>query len=707
MEIGLREWLIIVGAAFIVLIVIDGWRRMVGARNQLRMDIEKQPDDVSEEVVGEYNPELPNGGARKVVSDGSLPASVAVASSEAVSTVAESAVESTVAETAVQESPEVETAVADAATVVVPETEVEPVAVEPTVEMVAEPAVVAAPVIESTELASAASQTGDRAERVEPTFSLDAFSDVSTETTDNVLTSEEPVVSKAETAAANIQLETIQPEPAAERFEMPVVEQENSAPVAAEDTRHEADAVSGDAVVVEEEIMTSAALFEAIELSRRQRVAEMLEQEELSVSATEEVSTPDYAAAQAPESLAESAAIVGDKVQIDVEPVIAGIEPSQDDAAAEPVAAPRPDPLLRPMEIEAELLSAQPQTDAIESPITHESAARSDDPLMEGFDAAEFDLPADEAPLTADSTDEPLAIELPMAAEVAAHRVEEPELAVQPEASAVVVAPEITMPEVAEFATEVEEAPRFIAEIAAEQPAAQADAHLPTIDELELPEEFTPQTRKQADVVTLSEAPVVRADTVVAFPEKTREPEPEKALETQQESTDEVAQVEAPVKDDRTVQGGSLSHQPDPENVLVMTVVSQDPNGFDGASLLQLVLACGMRFGEMDIFHRFEDGIDTGAVQFSVANATGAGVFDINNMEAIHTRAVSFFMSMEEPREVMNAFECMLATAETVARHLNGELVDDSRLLMRPQTQEHYRQRVRDFEMRNLRRRSG
>lgn len=149
------------------------------------------------------------------------------------------------------------------------------------------------------------------------------------------------------------------------------------------------------------------------------------------------------------------------------------------------------------------------------------------------------------------------------------------------------------------------------------------------------------------------------------------------------------------------------THAPDPENSLLVMVVSNSNEGFNGQALLQLVLACGMRFGAMDVFHRFEDGIDAGAVQFSMANATQDGSFDLETMADQRIRAVTFYMSMNEPREVMNAFDCMLATAETVARHLNGDLVDENRIMMRAQTQEHYRQRVRDFEMHNLRRRSG
>lgn len=150
----------------------------------------------------------------------------------------------------------------------------------------------------------------------------------------------------------------------------------------------------------------------------------------------------------------------------------------------------------------------------------------------------------------------------------------------------------------------------------------------------------------------------------------------------------------------------SLEKTPEPESVLAITVLAGQQNDIAGEQLLPLVKACGMRYGDMKIFHRFEDGLNEGAVQFSMANALNPGTFDLETMDQMFTRGLTFFMSMEEPRDVMNAFECMLATAETVAKHMGAELLDENRSVLRPQTKEHYRQRIRDFEMRNLSRRA-
>ncbi|WP_290705527.1 cell division protein ZipA [Amphritea sp.] len=151
------------------------------------------------------------------------------------------------------------------------------------------------------------------------------------------------------------------------------------------------------------------------------------------------------------------------------------------------------------------------------------------------------------------------------------------------------------------------------------------------------------------------------------------------------------------------MKGQSLQKIPEADKVLVISVASPDGGeSFSGQNLLQIVLACGMRYGDMKIFHRYEDGIDKGAIQFSMTNALEPGYFDIDTMDSIETRGVTFFMSMEEPRDVMNAYECMLATADAVAKNLHGVLLDENRSTMRDQTKEHYRERVRRYEMRKL-----
>ena len=68
---SLREWLIAIGALIIIAIVVDGLRRMRRARKDaIAISSGMGADDIDESPLDDnFNPELPNGGARPVSRD--------------------------------------------------------------------------------------------------------------------------------------------------------------------------------------------------------------------------------------------------------------------------------------------------------------------------------------------------------------------------------------------------------------------------------------------------------------------------------------------------------------------------------------------------------------------------------------------------------------------------------------------------------------
>ena len=138
------------------------------------------------------------------------------------------------------------------------------------------------------------------------------------------------------------------------------------------------------------------------------------------------------------------------------------------------------------------------------------------------------------------------------------------------------------------------------------------------------------------------------------------------------------------------------------EEVLVINVISRDSHGFRGPALLQNILESGLRFGEMDIFHRHESMAGNGEVLFSMANAVKPGTFDLDDIDHFTTPAVSFFLGLPGPRHPKQAFDVMVAAARKLSQELNGELKDDQRSVLTAQTIEHYRQRIVDYERRQM-----
>lgn len=142
-----------------------------------------------------------------------------------------------------------------------------------------------------------------------------------------------------------------------------------------------------------------------------------------------------------------------------------------------------------------------------------------------------------------------------------------------------------------------------------------------------------------------------------------------------------------------------------PNEVIVLTVMSKQ-EGFAGPDLLRAVIACGMRFGDMEIFHRYEGNTGEGEIQFSMTNAVYPGTFDLAMIEQFSTPGVTFFLTMPGPKDLMNAYNLMSETAQYLAKKLDGEIFDEHRNPLTKQMAEHYRQRVLDFGRRQLSRRS-
>ena len=81
-----------------------------------------------------------------------------------------------------------------------------------------------------------------------------------------------------------------------------------------------------------------------------------------------------------------------------------------------------------------------------------------------------------------------------------------------------------------------------------------------------------------------------------------------------------------PVEDEDEPHSAKSSKEQLPvEEVLVINVIARDAEGFKGPALLQNILESGLRFGEMDIFHRHESMAGNGEVLFSMANGVKPG----------------------------------------------------------------------------------
>ncbi len=141
----------------------------------------------------------------------------------------------------------------------------------------------------------------------------------------------------------------------------------------------------------------------------------------------------------------------------------------------------------------------------------------------------------------------------------------------------------------------------------------------------------------------------------------------------------------------------STQHSPAleaPDDVIVINVMARKGERFDGQLLMEVLLDCDMRFGDMDIFHRHEQPDGEGVVLFSMVNMIKPGSFSLSDTRCFETPGVSLFMTLPMKADAMTAFTTMAATAHELQTALGAELKDEDRSVMTLQTLEHCRERI-------------
>lgn len=166
----------------------------------------------------------------------------------------------------------------------------------------------------------------------------------------------------------------------------------------------------------------------------------------------------------------------------------------------------------------------------------------------------------------------------------------------------------------------------------------------------------------------------------------------------QQQEEDRAEELTAAVNYTQAAAGSAASESKIAEAapaVIVVIHVFSNGKGFNGQQLLESLVTCGLKFGEMDIFHHYAAGTDK--ILFSLVNGVEPGTFNLNSMETLTTPAVSLFMRLEDIDKPIPAYETMLDTARKLAAEIDGYLKDESHSVLTNQTIEHWRQTIGEY----------
>lgn len=133
------------------------------------------------------------------------------------------------------------------------------------------------------------------------------------------------------------------------------------------------------------------------------------------------------------------------------------------------------------------------------------------------------------------------------------------------------------------------------------------------------------------------------------------------------------------------------------ETYLVLNVYpDQSQRVLSGEKTLKVLLKYGLRYGEMQCFHRYND--DDNTLLFSVLQVTESYPigFDLETLSTEEVKGLSFFLALPH-KDVQNAFDTMDSISRLVAREIQGVVYDQNNQEFTQQLREYWRHQAIDF----------
>lgn len=198
------------------------------------------------------------------------------------------------------------------------------------------------------------------------------------------------------------------------------------------------------------------------------------------------------------------------------------------------------------------------------------------------------------------------------------------------------------------------------------------------------------------EVDEISEPRVVSTESMeepVAEPEIAITPEPMAQLKPAAPIQEDFIEASTPSHSKRLPAKLKLSELP--EKIVVLQVVAPEGQPFSGKALHISFQCAGMTFGDMNIYHRSEEGAKFPL--FSSANLVEPGYFPQEDREEFSTPGINLFMQLPHQFDPVYSFEEMLKSAKSIAADLKGKLQDGRRCELTQQGIEHLREEMHQY----------
>ncbi|WP_227429119.1 cell division protein ZipA C-terminal FtsZ-binding domain-containing protein [Psychrobacter sp. I-STPA6b] len=144
-------------------------------------------------------------------------------------------------------------------------------------------------------------------------------------------------------------------------------------------------------------------------------------------------------------------------------------------------------------------------------------------------------------------------------------------------------------------------------------------------------------------------------------------------------------------------QNSPLNHAT--ENVNITLVPEDGFRVIDGVTLLAIVDQYGMKYGAMNMFHRYENKDGTGILWFSMMGVNHDGItpFDLNTLPQSRYNGLVFFLSLPHPK-ALQGFDSMISSAVMIAKELDLKVLDENHQPLTREQKQKMRHQIREFQ---------
>ena len=160
--------------------------------------------------------------------------------------------------------------------------------------------------------------------------------------------------------------------------------------------------------------------------------------------------------------------------------------------------------------------------------------------------------------------------------------------------------------------------------------------------------------------------------------EKNSPVESEQALESSQLKADKASEHENIVSDADESQGAEVDGAAIDDVISVYVLASDEEPVITGDKILSASYALNLEHGEMNIFHRHSEA-PAHDILFSMANILNPGWFELDKINELETRGMSFFMQVNLVDHPARVLDDMLICAHQMSTMLGGVLCNAQR----------------------------